>query len=187
MKRKSVGALCALILFVVLLAPVAPAAPPTPMDPTMVHVRDNVPHALGTRQNALHTRAMEAKLNGKAYGQVHEVAHGQFVELARQGEDPIWTVCGEFDDYRHNKIPQPNRSTDNVTLWTKDFNRTYYEDMLFSEKKGATSMRNYYIEQSSDRYAVYGEVTDWVTCPGDACDYDDGDLADGNLAGPPVW
>ena len=159
MKRNSVGALCALTLFVVLLAPVAPAAPPTPMDPTMVHVRDNVPHALGMRQSALHTRAMEAKLNGKAYGQVHEVARGQFVELARQGEDPIWTVCGEFDDYRHNKIPQPDRNTDNVTIWTKDFNRNYYEDMLFSEKKGAVSMRNYYIEQSAGRYAGYGEVT----------------------------
>ncbi len=34
-------------------------------------------------------------------------------------------------------------------------------------------MRNYYIEQSSGRYAVDGDVTDWITVPGDAETYDD--------------
>jgi immune inhibitor A len=38
--------------------------------------------------------ALDAQLNGKAYGKTHEVARGQYVELAREGEDPVWTVLG---------------------------------------------------------------------------------------------
>ena len=38
-------------------------------------------------------------------------------------------------------------------------------DLLFSEAPGAVSMRNFYIEQSSNRYTVNGDVTDWVTVP----------------------
>ena len=34
-------------------------------------------------------------------------------------------------------------------------------------------MRQWYIEQSSNRYAVYGDVTDWTLAPNDACTYDD--------------
>ena len=34
-------------------------------------------------------------------------------------------------------------------------------------------MRNFYIEQSSGRFAVHGDVTDWVSVPGNAADYDD--------------
>ena len=29
-------------------------------------------------------------------------------------------------------------------------------------------MRNFYIEQSSGRYTVHGDVTDWVPVPGNA-------------------
>jgi immune inhibitor A len=46
-------------------------------------------------------------------------------------------------------------------------------------------MRNYYIEQSSNRYTVYGDVTDWASLPGNACDYDDGDPGPGNAFS--VW
>jgi immune inhibitor A len=34
-------------------------------------------------------------------------------------------------------------------------------------------MRQFYIENSANRYAVYGDVTDWVLAPDDACNYDD--------------
>ena len=40
--------------------------------------------------------------------------------------------------------------------------------MLFDDGPGDNSMRNFYIEQSSNRYAVYGDVTDWATLPGAA-------------------
>src|SRR5690606_10754029 len=63
---------------------------------------------------------------------------------------------------RRNQIPEPDRSVDNSTIWEPDFNQAYYEDVLFSEAPGAISMRNFYIEQSSGRYAVNGTVEDWV-------------------------
>ena len=46
-------------------------------------------------------------------------------------------------------------------------------DLLFNDAPGANSMRNFYIEQSSNRYTVHGDVTDWVPVPGNAVDYDD--------------
>ena len=144
------------------------------------HPKDNRPDPLTTKQAKLKEKALEAKLNGKAYGRTHEVARGQFVELEREDEDPVWTVLGEFSDFPHNNIAQPDRSVDNTTIWTADFNRDYYLGMLFAEGEGANSMRNFYIEQSSNRYTVYGDVTDWVALPGVACDYDDGDPGPGD-------
>ncbi|MDG4552561.1 MAG: immune inhibitor A [Candidatus Contendobacter sp.] len=134
---------------------------------------DNLPDPLTTRQLELKKRALEAKLNGKAYGKTHEVARGQYVELAREGEGAVWTVLGEFADLAHNNLPAPNRAVDNTTIWVPDFSRAYYMNVLFNDAPGANSMRNYYIEQSSNRYAVHGDVTDWVMVPGDAVDYDD--------------
>jgi len=135
---------------------------------------DNKPDPLTTKQQALKQVALENKLNkGKAYGRVAEVARGQYVELAREGEGAIWTVLGEFADLPHNSIPEPDRAYDNTSIWVPDFSRDYYMDILFNDAKGANSMRNYYLEQSSGRYTVYGDVTDWVTCPGTAESYDD--------------
>jgi immune inhibitor A len=57
--------------------------------------------------------------------------------------------------------------------------------ILFDEGKGVNSMRQWYIENSSNRYAVYGDVTDWVSLPGNACDYDDGDPGPGDALS--VW
>ena len=45
--------------------------------------------------------------------------------------------------------------------------------MFFNDAPGANSLRNFYIEQSSGRYAVAGDVSDWVNVPGDAVYYDD--------------
>jgi immune inhibitor A len=73
----------------------------------------------------------------------------------------------------HNQIPQPDRAVDNSTIWAPDFSQAHYQDLLFSGQEGAVSMRNFYIELSSNRYAVDGEVTDWVTLPFNANRYDD--------------
>jgi immune inhibitor A len=129
--------------------------------------------------------ALDAQLNGKAYGKTHEVARGQYVELERQGEDPVWTVLGEFNDFPHNSIAMPDRSVDNTTIWEEDFGRDYYMSILFDEGEGVNSMRQWYIENSANRYAVYGDVTDWVPLPGNACDYDDGDPGPGGALS--VW
>jgi len=126
-----------------------------------------LPDPLTTQQLKLKEKALEAKLNGKAYGKTHEVARGQYVELEREGEGVLWTVLGEFSDLPHNQIPEPDRSIDNSTIWVPNFNRDYYMNMLFNEAPGANSMRNFYIEQSSNRYTVKGDVTEWIPVPGD--------------------
>jgi len=131
---------------------------------------DNKPDPLTTEQLALKEKAFESKLNGKTTGKVVEVAKGQFVELAREGEGAIWTVLGEFADLKHNEIPEPDRTVNNTTIWEPDFGRDYYMDILFND---VNSMRNYYIEQSSNRYTVHGDVTDWVEVPGNHTVYDD--------------
>ena len=142
---------------------------------------DNLPHPLGQIQAELRKQALEEKINGKTVGKVHEVARGQFVELERTGEDSIWTVLGQFSDLAYNQIPQPDRSVDNSTIWAPDFNESHYETLLFSEDPGVVSMRNFYIELSSNRYTVNGDVTDWVTVSGRAASYDD------DRGGPAVW
>jgi immune inhibitor A len=177
-----------LALLVIALVPTAGAAPNASSgndDPQLAPKEDNRPDPLSTKKAELKEQALEAKLNGKAYGKTHEVARGQFVELAREGEDPIWTVLGEFSDLKHNAIPTPDRSVDNSTIWKSDFNRASYIDMLFAEGPGVNSMRNYFIEQSSNRYTVHGDVTDWVEVPGEAWTYDD-DL-ESPLGGNAVW
>jgi len=76
--------------------------------------------------------ALEAKLNGKKYGKVAEVARGQYVELAREGEGVLWTVLGEFSDLKHNTIPEPDRTVNNSSIWVPDFSRDYFMDTLFN-------------------------------------------------------
>ena len=71
----------------------------------------------------------------------------------------------------HNQIPQPNRAVDNTTIWSPDFSRPYYETLLFNDDPGAVSMRNFYKEDSSNRYAVNGAVTDWVQVPFNEANY----------------
>jgi immune inhibitor A len=108
-----------------------------------------------------------------------------FVQLDRTGEDTIWTVLAEFGDQPathnhgalgtidhggtpgplHNQIPKPDRTVDNTTIWASNFDVDYYKNLLFSEKPGASSVRNFYIENSSGAYAVNGVVENWVKLP----------------------
>ena len=69
------------------------------------------------------------------------------------------------------RSPSRIDAVDNTTIWNADFSEKYYETLLFSGKKGAISMRNYYIEQSSGRYAVNGDVSAWVPVPYNAASY----------------
>jgi immune inhibitor A len=178
-------ALLAPMAFAVLLPLVANASEGVDGLPMTGGKSDNPGHPLGDKQAALKLQAFKAKLNGKAAGPVKEVAKGQFVELQREGEDSIWTVIAEFGPLDHpapilfsgvpgplhNEIPEPDRSVDNTTIWAPDFTSAYYENMLFSDAPGAVSMRNFYIEQSSNRYTVNGDVTDWVQVPYNAAAY----------------
>lgn len=185
MLRTKVWTILALVVLLLGVVPMAAAAPPSGDGDLPPQANDDRPDPLTTRQRDMKAKALEARLNGKAYGRTAEVARGQYVELARQGEDPIWTVLGEFADYPHNSIPEPDRDVDNTTIWVEDFGRDYYMDMLFAGGEGANSMRSYYIEQSSNRYTVHGDVTEWVPLPGKACSYDDGDPGPGDAFS--VW
>lgn len=178
MKAKWFSTLVILAILLVAVVPVwaAPIVSRGASDgPTSVQKPDNLPDPLTTRQLELKQKALEAKLNGKgnAHGKVSEVARGQYVELAREGEGALWTLLGEFADLSHNTLPEPDRSVDNTSIWVPDFSRNYYMNMLFNDAPGANSMHNFYIEQSSNRYTVHGDVTDWVLVPGSMADYDD--------------
>jgi immune inhibitor A len=167
-----VGALIVVIVLVVAMSSIALAGMPSDQgvkDPKI----DNRPDPLTTKQLEMKKGALEAKAKGKAYGKVAEVARGQYVQLVREGEGVLWTVLGEFADLEHNTLPEPDRAVNNTSIWVPDFSRDYYMDILFNDAKGANSMRNYYIEQSSNRYTVRGDVTEWIMVPGNAEDYDD--------------
>ena len=186
MKQRTLGILAIIIMLVAVLPLTTFASGPLDgNDPADAPKVDDRMDPLTVQQRANLETAKAGVLNGKAFGKTHEVARGQYVELAREGEDPVWTVLGEFGDFPHNNIAEPDRSDDNTTLWVEDFNREHYLDLLFAEGEDVNSMRQFYIENSANRYAVYGDVTDWATAPGDACTYDD-DLAhpDGGNA---VW
>ena len=187
--KKMFNALIIVAMFLALIAPGVLAAPAgfqtTDAEPQLNKKEDNRPDPFTTEQLQLKEQALEAKLNGKAYGKTHEVARGQFVQLEREGEGALWTVLGEFADLQHNTMPEPDRTVDNTTIWSPDFSRDYYMNMLFNDAPGANSMRNFYIEQSSNRYTVHGDVTDWIPVPGDAATYDDD--FNSPLGGNQVW
>lgn len=183
--RKLVAATAAMLLLFSAVGSASAAKPNIKSVPDGMPV-DNLPHPLGAEQAALKQAGMRMYLQGDVnkHGKngVVRVKRGKFVELDRQGEDSIWTVLGEFSDTvnptyggtagpLHNQIPEPNRRYDNTSIWTSDFSQDYYTDLLFSEKKGAVSMRNFYLEQSSNRYTVNGIVEDWVQVPYNEANY----------------
>ncbi|HET7571896.1 MAG TPA: immune inhibitor A domain-containing protein [Gaiellaceae bacterium] len=172
------GFVAAVTALAALAAGAAGARTPSPHDPRLR--ADDLPSRLGDKQHALETTALELQAKGAiARGaKVGKVAKGQYVELRREGQDSIWTVLGEFGDVAHNSIPEPDRSKDNTTIWAPDFSRDYYRTLLFDQSPGANSMANFYAEQSSGRYSVDGDVTDWVTVPRPAAYYGTNDKPD---------
>jgi immune inhibitor A len=164
---------------VVAMPATANAAPP-PEDPGAVPARaHHLPHPLGDKQRELREQALEEVLQGEATprgdNEVVEVAKGQYVELAQEDSDAIWTVLGEFSDLPHNEIPRPDRTVDNTTIWTEDFSQPYFDQLLHSSEAGVNSVANFYEELSSGRYTVTGQVEDWVQVPGAGAQYGAGD------------
>src|ERR1044071_2388177 len=196
MKAKWFSTLLIVMMLAVAMVPTASAAGGLPPEESVGTNSDNGHHPLGDQQAMLMAKALDAKLHGKATGKVHQVAKGQYVELTREGEDKIWSVLGEFGNSinpvtggtpgpLHNQIPAPDRSVDNTNIWAANFDRSYYENLLFSQAAGAVSMRNFYIEQSSNRYTVNGEVTDWVQVPFNEARY--GTNLCGSIVCSTVW
>jgi immune inhibitor A len=196
MKAKWFSTLLIVMMLAVAMVPAAGAAPSQAPEESVGTNSDNGHHPLGDHQAMLMAKALDAKLHGKSTGKVQQVAKGQYVQLAREGEDKIWSVLGEFGELihpayggtpgpLHNQIPAPDRSLDNTSIWTSDFTKAYYENLLFSGAAGAVSMRNFYIEQSSNRYTVDGQVTDWVQVPYNEARY--GNDACGSIVCSTVW
>ncbi|MFY1626263.1 immune inhibitor A domain-containing protein [Micromonospora sp. WMMD723] len=109
----------------------------------------------------------------------------QYVELGRERTDKIFVILAEFGNERHpsypdqdtapavpgptrfdgplhNEIPAPNRAVDNSTVWQADYNADHFRKLYFGTGQGDESLKQYYEAQSSGRYSVEGEVTDWV-------------------------
>ena len=81
--------LCCLALAIASPTSGGQSAQPPDEVPNLAGHHDNPSHPLGDAQRARRQRGLQAKLNGKTNGKTHQVARGQFVELAREGEDSI--------------------------------------------------------------------------------------------------
>ncbi|HEX7974686.1 MAG TPA: immune inhibitor A domain-containing protein [Anaerolineales bacterium] len=175
MRRILVTTLLLAALLLTSLVPAFASAPkdgvPTADNPDMVK-SDDRPDPLTDHQKELKEQALEAKLNGKAFGKTKEVARGQYVPLELEGAGMVWTVMGEFSDFPHNNITPPDRAVNNTTLWVPDFSKAHMDQLLYDTTPGANSMANFYLEQSSGRYTVRGEATDWIPV-GNHLTYDD--------------
>ncbi|MFJ8003541.1 immune inhibitor A domain-containing protein [Streptomyces fagopyri] len=110
------------------------------------------------------------QLKGKNKGK------SKYVELGREKTDRIFTILVEFGDQvdsryggtagpLHNKIAAPDRAKDNSTAWQADYNQKHFQDLYFGTGKNSESLKKYYEKESSGRYSVDGEVTDWVKVP----------------------
>jgi immune inhibitor A len=122
---------------------------------------------------------------GETNRRVARAGQDQYVELSNERTDKIFVILAEFGNDRHpnypdvdsdpatpgpttfegplhNAIPSPDRTKDNTTVWQPDYNQAHYQELYFGEGKGVESLKTYYETQSSGRYSVDGEVSDWV-------------------------
>ncbi|MEU6808339.1 immune inhibitor A domain-containing protein [Streptomyces sp. NPDC046831] len=138
---------------------------------------------LSKTQEAQRQEALNQVIAGKAQVKdrngskvVQLTGEDKYVELGRQKTDKIFTILVEFGDQvdpryggdagpLHNRIAAPDRKLDNSTEWQQDYDRKHFENMYFGTGEGVESMKKYYEKQSSGRYSVDGEVSDWVKVP----------------------
>ncbi len=188
--RKVLSVLSSLALLFSLTAGAVSAAPD---QAKRLNKTDYLPNGLAKKQSALKVKALDMVMKGQAEAKgpnkVVEVAKGQFVELAFEGEDQILTLLAEFGDgdpthnhgtfgsithtgdaWPHNNIPEPDRDVDNTTIWVEDFSQDHYDNLLYN-KTQVPSMANWYLAASDGRYSVDGYVSDWVTVPNNPAAY----------------
>ena len=119
----------------------------------------------------------DAKVEDRNGSQVVKLkGKNKYVELGREKTDKIFTILVEFGDQvdsryggtvgpLHNQIAAPDRTQDNSTAWQADYNQAHFQDLYFGTGKNTESLKKYYEKQSSGRYSVDGEVSDWVKVP----------------------
>lgn len=121
--------------------------------------------------------ALKGNEHGKGKGQKGKKE--RYVQYDVNREASILSFLVEFGDQTkpaaggaagplHNQIAQPDEkldggaTDDNTTLWKADFNRSHYLDMMFGVGE---SFKDFYAKQSNGRFAVKGDVSDWVKVP----------------------
>ncbi|MGH3447427.1 MAG: immune inhibitor A domain-containing protein [Nocardioidaceae bacterium] len=159
--------------------------------PSAQHKRDDRAAPMISKQRALQKKAAQLVAEGKRKvrhqggSDAVRVAPGQWAQYGVQDSDQILTFLvdfGEGTEYSsptgntcdagpagpvHNNIPEPDRSVDNTTYWVDDFSREHYLDMFFNglPSQNGESFRDFYEQQSSGRYSINGDVSDWVQIP----------------------
>ncbi|MET7293629.1 immune inhibitor A domain-containing protein [Streptomyces griseoloalbus] len=170
------------------------------------HVEHDLEGPLTKTQEAQREEALNQVISGKTSVKNREGSKvvqlkskkgdSKYVELGREKTDKIFTILVEFGDQvdsryggtpgpLHNQIAEPDREKDNSTAWQEDYDQQHFEDLYFGSGKGVDSVKTYYEKQSSGRYSVEGEVSDWVKVPYNEARY--GNNACGATNCPSVW
>jgi immune inhibitor A len=184
----------------------APAASVERHDPAEhTHADHNLDGPMSKTQEAQREEALNQVISGRTKAkkrdgsQVVELkskkGDSKYVELGREKTDKIFTILVEFGDKisefggtagpLHNQIAKPDRKKDNSTAWKADYNQKHFEDLYFGTGKKTESVKKYYEKQSSGRYTVDGEVSDWVKVPYNEARY--GNNACGQTNCSSVW
>nr|WSW47708.1 immune inhibitor A [Streptomyces sp. NBC_01001] len=167
----------------------APAPPPSAARPAPELSPAPPPAPLELQRQSLRRQALEGVASGATAAEAdgtlprRATVGKRYVELAQERKDKVFVILAEFGDQvdtttefegkprfggtpgpRHNTIGKPAKS-DNHTLWRKDFSQAYYQQQFFGTDPGAVTLRNYYRLQSSGRYDMDGQVSDWVRLP----------------------
>ncbi|CAL9433810.1 Pre-pro-metalloprotease PrtV [Streptomyces sp. enrichment culture] len=195
------------------VAQAAPAAPPAAVDsrdhdphPAEGMESHDLDGPLSKTREAQRREALDQVISGRTTVKDREGSKvvrlkgekggGKYVELGREKTDRIFTILVEFGEKTdsryggtpgplHNQIAAPDRAEDNSTAWKADYDREHYEDLYFGTGDGVESVKKYYEKQSSGRYSVEGEVSDWVKVPYNEARY--GNNACGSTNCPSVW
>ena len=141
------------------------------------NVSDSLSPKWKQKYDARNAAAIEKRLRKGGSGDSVKLGRNKYGRVAQKDTDKIFVVLAEFENTQHaayagqaedaqrvdgplhNQIPRPDRTTDNSTLWQKDYNQSHYDDMYFNR------MKSFYEDQSTGKYSVDGDVTEWVRVP----------------------
>ena len=177
----------------------APSTAPSARTGTSGNPSDDVtPPAWRQKYDQIRQDALQKRLRTGGKGAAEKVGKRTFGRVAQTGTDRIFVVLADFGDTRHsafpdnpdsgaqrfdgplnNQIPKPDRKVDNSTLWEKNYNQKYYQDMYFNR------MKKFYSEQSGGRYSIGGDVTEWVKVPFNEARYGNNNC--GSIVCNSVW
>jgi immune inhibitor A len=176
------GGLAAFALVATVVPGSAQASPPSdPNHKKSAVKKDDRPDKLEQERRALRKEAIQKVVSGDAKVEQRggsksvKVAPGQWVEYETEATDQLLSFLVEFGDQKDPRFPTapagpaageipPPAASDNSTYWKPSFDRQHYMDMFFNgmPEQNGESFQDFYKEQSSGRYEVQGDVSDWV-------------------------